>query len=373
MKKNLLFMMTAAAVFAGCSNSEIVDEKEGGNNNPIDYSDVPVTFSVASNIAVGSVNSRAAVDAWGNTQVAIWGLEKNAAWNTLGGQLFGSTTPAAATIASGGAVSFDNGKKYYYPMSSSVFYSFYACYPAPKSPYPTPTVTSNSITTKYAVDGKTDIMWAKKSADDVNGKSGYNASYFRNSGAAPILEFGHCLTRLDFKAIKGVGFNQGTGTEATTPVAVKSIKILGVPTEATLVVAGANAGTITAGGTTGDLNIYTADTALGSQTGINALILPGEGSKYNDLGASILFPSTTKEYNVSVTLVGVEVDADGKITREVADTETTSVIKITSDDGFALGSRYTINLTIFPLQKVTFGSATITPWGTGNDVNVDVN
>lgn len=370
MKKNLLFIIAAATVFAGCSNSEIVDKKDGGVNAPVESSEVPVTFGKIANVTVDQVSSRAAIETWNNTKIAVWGLERNGAWNTLAGQLFPQVVPVAAVVASGGNVDFENGSKYYYPMSSAVNFSFYACYPFPSSSIANAYLISN----KYTVDGKTDIMWAKKEAVDleVNGATytGYNARYFRNGGAAPELKFGHCLTRLDFKASEEFVNNDGS----VTPVAVKSVTVNGVPVEATLVVAGANEGKVTPGMTNGDLKIYNGDTALGSQNGIQYLILPGQGTSKN-LGTVLLHPSLTGTYSIAITLVGVEVSGMGSdrvVTKEVT-APVTSTVEISNEKGFVSGSRYNVGLKVFGLQEVRFGKATIEDWTPGDDIDVDVN
>ena len=367
MKKNLLFMMVAAAIFAGCSNSEIVDEKEV-DNNPIGYSDVPVEFGSASSVVV----SRAVVDTWNHNKASVWGLEKNTSWSTAAGHLFAKTTPATINIAPNGLVTFDGeGKKYYYPMSSSVNYSFYACHPANKAA----TVSSTSITANYTIDGKTDIMWAKTVATPTveGGYDGYNARYFRNGGAAPSLQFQHCLTRLDFKAIAGSINNSGAGSSTVKPVAVKSIKIVGVPTSATLTVAGggANEGKLSTAGS-GELFIYNGDTALGSIDGFNNLIQLGTELSPSSLGSVLFAATAATEYTIYITLVGVNVEG-GKIVSVIDDSEQTSKVVIENVDALSAGTRYDVRLTIYPLQEVVFGTAGIKEWEKGPSYEVEVN
>ena len=52
MKKNLLYVMAMAAVFAGCSSGEGFDEKEGNNTpvEPVDNSEVEIAFGKATTL-----------------------------------------------------------------------------------------------------------------------------------------------------------------------------------------------------------------------------------------------------------------------------------------------------------------------------------
>lgn len=129
MKKNLLYVMAMAAVFAGCSSGEGFDEKEGNNTpvEPVDNSEVEIAFGKATTVSAVQQynNTRAALgDTWNGEQIGIWGVDRSetAEWNLVSSHIFGQTDPVTATVASGGDVTFDNGP-YYYPMSSKVNYS----------------------------------------------------------------------------------------------------------------------------------------------------------------------------------------------------------------------------------------------------------
>lgn len=367
MKKNLLFIMAVTAVFAGCSNGDDFDGKEGGNVTPVtpvEKSDVEVVFGTATTAKVVQSQTRAALGgSWNNEQIAIWGVDRaaGAAWNTTAAHLFGQTSPVTATVAAGGSVTFNDGP-YYYPMSSDISYSFYSCYPSPANNQ----VSSNptSIACSYVITGKEDVMWGKAEGKDTlylgNTYSGFNAMYFRKVEDAPVpnLQFQHCLTRLNFKALTGTGFGE------TTPVAIKNIKVLNVPTGVRLAVAGDGAGVLTTTGLTGDMSLYNGDTAIGSD-----LIIPVTSTDKKDatsLGTVLLMPSETGSYNLSVTLVGV--DGEGKaITQDI-----TGPVTITSKDGFKAGTQYNVILTAYGLQIVKV-EATMGVWGTGDDITQEIN
>lgn len=369
MKKNLLFIMAVTAVFAGCSNGDDFDGKEGGNVTPVtpvEKSDVEVVFGTATTAKVVQSQTRAALgDSWNNEQIAIWGVDRaaGAAWNTVAAHLFGQTSPVTATVAAKGGVTFNDGP-YYYPMSSNISYSFYSCYPVPANNRVSANPTS--ITCSYIITGKEDIMWGKAEGRDTtllstgSTYSGFNAMYFRKVENAPVpnLQFQHCLTRLNFKALTGTGFGE------TTPVAIKNIKVLNVPTGVSLAVAGDGAGALTTTGLTGDMSLYNGDTAIGSN-----LIIPVTSADKKDatsLGTVLLMPSETGSYNLSVTLVGVDGEGNA-ITKDI-----TGPVTITSKDGFKAGTQYNVILTAYGLQIVKV-EATMGVWGTGDDITQEIN
>lgn len=367
MKKNYLYILAAAAIFAACSNGDNFDEIKGGDNTPsvpVEDSEIEVVFGKATTATVEQAKTRAALsDSWNNEQIAIWGVDRapGAAWNTPDSHLFGQTSPVTATVAAGGTVTFKDGP-YYYPMSSAISYSFYSCYPVPANNQ----VSGNpsAITCTYAISGKEDIMWGAAEGKDVIADgvnySGFNALYFRKiqNAEVPNLKFQHCLTRLNFKALTGTGYGE------TTPVAIKNIKVLNVPTGVRLAVAGNGAGVLSTTGAIGDMSLYNGDIPMGDD-----LIVPPTSTDKKDaasLGTVLLMPSQTGVYDLSVTLVGV--DSDGNpITQEI-----TGPVKIENKNGFVAGTQYNVILTAYGLQIVKV-EATMGTWGNGDDITQEIN
>ena len=361
MKKNLLFIMAVAAVFAGCSNGNVFDEKEGGTNNPsepIDNSEVEVVFGKATTIGVEQSKTRAALgETWNGERIAIWGVDRSetAQWNSVASHLFKQTDAVTATVAAGGAVTFDNGP-YYYPMSSSINYSFYSCFPVSNNT----TASQRAISCAYPIDGKTDIMWGEAvcvDGESVDGTSysGFNALYFRKvvGAVTPDLKFKHCLTRLNFVVQKGIDGGK------TVPVAVRDIKVLNVPTAAQLTVVGNGAGVLTETGATGTLSLFQGDTAFDTP------VVPKTGTD-TTLGTVLLMPSTTKSYLLSVTLEAL--DEDGNLTGKTE----TGTVTITAKEDFAANTQYKVTLTVYGLQIVDI-KATLGKWLDGDDITQEVN
>lgn len=366
MKKNFLFIMAAAAIFAGCSNGDNFDEIKGGDNNtpsvPVEDSEIEVVFGKATTADVEQSKTRAALgESWNNEQIAIWGVDRaaGAVWNTADSHLFGSTSPVTANVAVGGSVTFNDGP-YYYPMSSAISYSFYSCYPVPNNNQ----ISTSSIACSYAISGKEDIMWGAAEGQDATiGEvtySGFNALYFRKipNAKVPNLKFQHCLTRLNFKALTGTGYGE------TTPVAIKEIKVLNVPTGVRLAVAGSGAGKLSTTGTFGDMSLYNGDTPFA-----DAKIIPPVSSNKNEavsLGTVLLMPSEDGVYNLSVTLVGIDDDGN-EITKPI-----TGPVKIENKNGFVAGTQYNVILTAYGLQIVKV-EATMGTWGNGDDITQEIN
>lgn len=363
MKKNFLFIMAAAAIFAGCSNGDNFDEIKGGDNTPlvpVEDSEIEVVFGKTTTATIEQAKTRAALgESWNDERIAIWGVDRSEAaqWNSATSHIFKQTAPVTATVARGGVVNFENGP-YYYPMSSNVNYSFYSCYPVSASTQ----VSARSITCSYTIDGKTDIMWGDAvclDGEGLDGKvySGFNALYFRKVVGAqtPNLQFKHCLSRLNFVVTKG-----SDGGGKTVPVAVKDIKVMEVPTSASLRVVGTGAGVLTEGAQTGELLLYKGDTPAFAD-----LVTPELG-KETPVGTVLLMPSKSKTYKLSITLEALNEQG------EPTGNTDTGTVTITSTEDFAANTKYKVILTVYGLQVVDI-RATMIPWTDGDDIYQEVN
>lgn len=363
MKKNFLFIMAAATMFAACSNGDNFDEIKGGDNTPsvpVEDSEIEVVFGKATTATVEQAKTRAALsESWNNERIAIWGVDRSdaAQWNSPASHIFKQTAPVTATVAPGGEVNFENGP-YYYPMSSNVNYSFYSCYPISSNTQ----ASSRSITCSYTIDGKTDILWGDAVCPDGEGLdgtvySGFNALYFRKviGAKTPNLQFKHCLSRLNFMVTKGVD-----GGGKTVPVAVKDIKVMEVPTSASLKVVGAGAGVLTEGNVTGNLSLYKGDSPA-----FEDLVTPEPG-KQTPVGTVLLMPSKSKTYRLSVTLEALNEKG------EPTGNTDTGTVTITSTEDFAANTKYKVILTVYGLQVVDI-KATMVPWADGDDIYQEVN
>lgn len=354
MKKNLLFIFGAAAIMASCSNNEFVDQQQPEVNIP--ESDVEVAIGAQS---VTVTQTRAALDAWDNTPIYVWGLAKNSDnWTNATSKLF-STGHVKGTVSSGGDVKLGENSNdvYFYPLNSSVNFSFYACSPEPAQ---APTIQANRVIASYQIQGNNDILWGGAEAEDIqnadgNTYSGYNARYFRKGGEKPTLKFDHKLTRLNFKAKKG----QENDESSIIPVKIENITIT-ANNNATMIVAGTNAGSLTAVGDETELPVFFGDDTYEKRGGLDL----AEDFSESAAGTVMVLP-TTGSYTITISMSAMV--GGQKVTPEPSSFE----ISYSDKDGntsFDAGKAYTIILTVYGLRKVEFEKATLTPWDTNTEI-----
>lgn len=355
MKKNFLSILGAAVIMASCSNNEFVDQQQPEVNVP--ESDVEVAIGAQS---VTVTQTRAALDAWDNTPIYVWGLAKNSNnWTNATSKLF-STGHVKGTVSNGGDVKLGENPNdvYFYPLNSNVNFSFYACSPEPAT---APTIQANRVVASYQIQGNNDILWGGAEAADIqnaeDGKtySGYNARYFRKGGVKPTLKFDHKLTRLNFTAKKG----QEKDDSSIIPVKIENITIT-ANNNATMTVAGTDAGALTAVGTTTELPVFFGDDTYAKH---GALDLNADFSE-SPAGTVMVLP-TTGSYTITVSMSAMV--GGQKVTPEPSSFE----ISYTDSKGntsFDAGKAYTIRLTVYGLREVKFEKAILTPWDTDTEI-----
>lgn len=360
MKKNFLFVMVTAAIFAGCSNSDVADEKEGANNPAVHPNGEVEVLLGAKGISASVTPTRGIVNGWDNTPINVWGLDKaaNANWSNTSSLLFPDGVVKGKVIDTEGTVVLgETGTEtYYYPMSSSVNFSFFACSPEPKSK----TKNDHQITAIYDFKGDTDILWGKAETKDP-AANGYNAKYIRNStdDYIPNLAFEHMLTKLMFYAYKGKEQNNAGNVKAS----VKSVRILNVPGQATVYVAGIKENQIE-GSVLTNFPIYNNGVEFGSDSDQKSPVTPTVEDKGASLGTVMLLPAVS--YTLEVTLVD-------EVTKEEV---VSDPLTITLDENlsFERGKGYNVQLMVYDLRKVEL-KATLTKWqdSTSIDTTVDIN
>lgn len=230
MKKNFLFVMAAAAMLASCSKDAAVSEPAGtGNENGVvdptnPNSPVKIVLgasNVDASVEVDKKASRAPITSatWVGTEVGIYGLAKdaafNAGWQTTDNSIV--LDNVVGTIAEAEAVTLTGGP-YYYPADNNVHYTFYGYHPYQAGALEG---QSTTVTKTFAINGTQDIMWGKASVDEpVTGTAddgpydGYNAQFFRKTtGQKATIKFEHKLTQLNFKIKQAAGFTPGQGLQ----------------------------------------------------------------------------------------------------------------------------------------------------------------
>lgn len=345
MNKKYLFILGAAAILAGCSNNDVVDQKEEVNI-PFDGA---VSLNAGSNISI--TQTRAVVSKWQDTPIRVWGLDNaGTGWNTASGNLFSPANYVDGKVAADGKVKLGGENDvYFYPLNSDVNFSFYACSPIPTNP----SLSSNSAAVTYNIAGNVDILWGEAIAEDVlsaDGKtySGYNARYFRKGGTTPELKFKHLLTQLQ---LLGIGGDEGLVEDGKVwPVSIKNITVTS-SNGASLAVAGANKGTLTATGIVSEIPAYFGDNKYTTNVDLETKV-------EKDAGNVMLLPSASGSYILNVTLAAMVNGQERTQKNEVTITYKNTEGQVSP---FEAGKAYKVKLTIYGLRVVDI-NATLEEW-----------
>lgn len=363
MKKNLLFVMATAAIFAGCSNSEVVDEKEGTNNPGVQPNGQVEVLLGATGSSISVTPTRGIVTGWDNTPIVVWGLDKaaNSDWTNPSSLLFSDNGSVDAKVAKdplGAVILGPTGtERYFYPMSSSVNFSFFACSPKPTTRNMN---GEHQISAVYNFSGDTDILWGKAETKDPNA-NGYNAKYIRTSADdnTPNLKFEHMLTKLTFYAYKG----EETNDVGKVTADVKAVQVLNVQNQATVYVAGGRENQLEGQGALTTFPLYNNGIALGSDTDHVSPVTPSVEDMGANLGTVMLLPATSYQIKVILrTDKGEEVPSD------------ILTVSLPDNQPFERGRGYNVQLKVYDMRAVVL-EATLTEWTNSTiiDTTVDIN
>ncbi len=378
MRKSMFLALSAMVLLAGCSKENEVIIDNGGNEGD----EAPVLIQLGGTNSIESnttASSRAALDAWNNTNVGVLGLAENAATGTYWSiAKYNSTcilNNVQGTIATAGdAQTIDIGTGHYYPLDNTTNYTFYGYHPYASGTGNnniTAETAANKITVTYAAfDGTQDILWGKVKAAQiagVDGKNyqGFNARYFRKMPAPktdPNIKFDHKLVRLKFNISGGEGKIQD--------LKVTSIKLIKVPTSVSLIVAdlpNTDEGKIQFDQTTVDNGKYTLK--KNDVDAADNIELHDGTNPVNkiQMGESIMVPAEaaidgnyTAEVQLAFKTAGLTIDP--------------SPITITPPTGknFTAGNAYNINIKINGLTDIKI-TATLSAWGNGGDSELEIN
>lgn len=310
MKKFLFLGIAATAMFASCTNDEMV---EMNPQSAIGFE----TFVDKSTRAVEDVTKA----------------------NLTAFEVYGWRTKDASTkqIFNAQAVTANNGVCTYSPLQywvGSYKYDFEAV--APKSGENGVTVNASygASTITFVSDSKTDLIYARASKDLSSNAHGTLAS---DPGAVG-LTFGHLLSRVKFTFINGAV----AGSAAM--IAVTDVKIT-------------NAGTT--GTYTPSTETWATATATGEVTfaSTNIINIVGDGS--GETEHKYLIPYNVKDYSVSFTVTMTQGSVSDSFDYTVNLPETTLV----------KGNSYNFIATFNPGQPIVF-TADVTPWNDFTDVTI---
>lgn len=309
MKKFLFLGIAATAMFASCTNDEMV---EMNPQSAIGFETFVDKSTRATDVTKANL-----------TAFEVYG------WRTK---------DATEQIFDAQAVTANNGVCTYSQLQYWVGgykYDFEAV--APKSGEKGVTVndTYGASTITFASDSETDLIYASASKD----LSSYDYGTLAAATDPVGLTFGHLLSRVKFTFINGADAN------SVAKIAVTDVKIT-------------NAGTT--GVYTPSNGTWAAATETGEVTFASTNITGIEGGESGETEHKYLIPYNVKDYSVSFTVTMTQGSVSDSFNYTVKLPETTTLVK---------GNSYNFKATFNPGQPIVF-TADVTPWNDFTDVTI---
>ena len=365
MKKNFLFVMAAAAMAGNGNENGVVDPTDP--NSPVKI--VLGASNVDASVEVDKKASRAPITSatWVGTEVGIYGLAKdaafNAGWQTTDNSIV--LDNVVGTIAEAEAVTLKSGP-YYYPADNNVHYTFYGYYPHQAG---TLEGQSTTVTKTFAINGTQDIMWGKASVDEpVTGTAddgpydGYNAQFFRKTtGQKATIKFEHKLTQLNFKIKQAAGFTPGQGLK------INEIAIETYPSLDLTIADKTDATTGTIAPTPENpleyITVKKNDTEVADAMAMDDIVDTENGDLFGTSMMVYAAPGDQKSYKIRITLqLGKQAPVPSEVT-----------FNLESGKDFVAGTSYNVNISVNSMMEVTV-NATLTEWVTADeDADIEIN
>lgn len=366
MKKYFIFAAAAALMVAACQKSQTESPVIDPDENLPEGTKVPILFGSNVKSTATKTKSYGSLDALEGRTLVVYGIERNKRYSDLLNFESGILIDGVSATLGTGTDSLEvknpeTGEYYFY--SNSKFYDFFGYYIDDMSAEPDVVEESGAlgqITIPIAIDGSQDVLVAKAERKDTTvnniwvSKSRQFSAYTARKDINPNLHFEHQLARLKFKITNG---NEPGSSR------VISLSKFGVisPTEATLYVA-SNDTTGTAAWATFHENFnayldttgYEASkdtlflkarnaTTLESEA-IASYTIPAAGES-EAFGESIMVLPGLAEY--PLVFYVTQDDYSSTATTPILQTETIAI-----PGGAKAGVSYTINLTIYGLEKI---------------------
>ena len=310
MKKFLFLGIAATAMFASCTNDEMV---EMNPQSAIGFETFVDKSTRATDVTKANL-----------TAFEVYG------WRTKDSN--------TEQIFDAQAVTANAGVCTYSPLQywvGSYTYDFEAV--APKSGDKGVTVDDShgASTITFVSDSETDLIYASASKDLSS--SGYGTLA---TATDPVgLTFGHLLSRVKFTFINGADAN------SVAKIAVTDVKIT-------------NAGTT--GVYTPSNGTWAAATETGEVTFASTNITGIDGGESGETEHKYLIPYNVKDYSVSFTVTMTQGSVSDSFNYTVKLPETTTLEK---------GNSYNFKATFNPGQPIVF-TADVTPWNDFTDVTI---
>jgi len=361
------FMLTlTATTMSSCSNDSdpVVAEQED-----------LVEIQMGANVSASADGTRAAaLDAWNDTRIGVYGLANALDWDDADNMLFGGAY-VNATVASSEVVSFPTdaaGNKYYYPRQQTAkTFSFYGFYPTVAAT--TTAVTAKAVNVTNSFDGNQDVMAGRS----VYLANAWNAKYVREHDTQlPKIVFKHLTTQ--FKVLLYQG-NTTSGFDEDLPANQIASVYFNVPTQYTVKLADAdtyntyeptvtwNNAATTKAEVIGSTATYPAGVTAETANALNgAVIVPWQdydASRTNSYKADL-----TGVYNNLVFVPAGATEYTLYIEFNDSSAPVAVPVKTTGGEAFKAGYSYLVSVKVYGPQLVT-AKATLTPWEDGEKID----
>lgn len=393
-----LLAITAMSSLFSCSGDDMsdinVDVKPNGNSEfAIQLSGRSSSMSAGSRAAILDNNA-------GLQGIGVWCVAKNnndATTGSISGMnWFGiEAGPISCLIKNQKAdieegtgnvkwVSAEPMPVYYYPITQTYKYEFYANYPYCESDatsesanYLSYKLNGQSVMATYTIDGTTDILWGRASSDE---KYAWSARYFRLNGGVtddnkPNLQMEHMLTRLVFYVTPGddgsVDDGSGSQYQKACKMTVTSLTIRNATNKVNLVVADSYRPTLATDSRISAFSpVSTADFVLKNADKTDAGSVNVQDcfdASTPDAGAGTSYTITPKQWGESIMLLPAQ-EYKVYMTMKMTDDsgvertfETEMPLKLRGEEPFKRGTSYNVTITVYRPTEIE-AKATISDW-----------
>ena len=368
MKKLFFYAAAALAMLASCQKTEI---NESPSKEIDDTKPVAMQFGVnAPSFQV--TKTKAAVDAWSETEVFVYGLENTSpdAYDVLIDNYPTTVVDSETPLA----IYQDEATQAPYFYTEGKTYDFFGYHLGGATQNPSdPTLNNNVVSFGVTFDGSNDVMYAYTDKDEdilkdqtaqVMTKDVYSAWAARRN-VQPTLVFDHALTRFNFY-VRGMN-------EKSSKVQIESIAAKSVLSGDLTVVAKENEGL----GFVADANATAADVFLKNYDDSDFTPTPVvNGSTYvaGGEGASLILAPDMTELPIVVEMSNIEYPditiPNYEFTAKASDVRKTGLAENAGLTKFEKGTAYNIYINVYGPEEIVI-TAELTKWADGGDYTYD--
>ena len=368
MKKLFFYAAAALAMLASCQKTEI---NESPSKEIDDTKPVAMQFGVnAPSFQV--TKTKAAVDAWSETEVFVYGLENTS--STAYEVLIDNYSTTVVDSETPLAIYQDEATQAPYFYTEGKTYDFFGYHLGGATQDPAePELTDNKVTFGVTFDGSNDVMYAYTDKDEdilkdqtaqVMAKDVYSAWAARRN-VQPTLVFDHALTRFNFY-VRGMN-------EKSSKVQIESISAESVLSGNLTVVAKENAGlgfVATANAEAEDVSLKNYDDSDFTPTPVvngSTYVAGGEG-------ASLILAPDMTQLPIVVKMSNIEYPAitipNYEFTAKASDVRKTGLAENAGLTKFEKGTAYNIYINVYGPEEIVI-TAELTKWADGGDYTYD--